>query len=86
MTFATWISYILNIPAKIKVPIGASGVPGEVWHVTFELNDAEQAAYKSSSPQVLETQSVTNLLWKQIAPSRDVILQASLPSKKELLE
>jgi hypothetical protein len=84
MTFATWISYILNVPAeKIKVPIGLSSVPGEVWHVTFELTDAEQAAYKTASPRIPEKQAVTDSLWKELAPNRDLILKASLPSKLE---
>ncbi|HEY9776853.1 MAG TPA: hypothetical protein V6C81_24025 [Planktothrix sp.] len=81
MTFATWVSYILNVPAeKISVPIGASSLPGDVWHVTFELTADEEAAYKASEPQVVDQKTVTDSLWKQIAPRREIIMQASLPN------
>jgi hypothetical protein len=84
MTFASWISYILNVPAdKIRVPVGASSLPGEVWHVTFELSDAEQTAFKSSTPQIMEGKSVTDTLWKQLASTREEIVRSSTQMRQQ---
>jgi hypothetical protein len=83
MTIATWLAYFLEIPAeKVTVPPELSGAPGEVWHITFELSEAEEERYEQTRPRILATTDVTPLLWQQMGTPRDIIVQHSLANSK----
>ncbi|HEY9683634.1 MAG TPA: hypothetical protein V6C86_18790 [Oculatellaceae cyanobacterium] len=83
MTIAAWLAYFLDIPAdKISVPPEISTTPGDVWHVTFELSEAEEKRFEASRPRILPSSKITRAVWQEINPGREKIFERSLPGSR----